>query len=122
MAYQALFWETFEECKHTYRKNQVLLNRLQKTIDKIIESPLRPPAHWLTKVKHIDLRGKCSIHFADDYCVVYLICDACINNGFRDKGYNKCHFCTGVPEERVIFLAFDHHKTIYSREWGIPEN
>jgi hypothetical protein len=121
MAYEPLFWETFDECKQEHSRNPNLIHRLETIVKRVIETPLHPQSHWLERKGKIDLRGKRSRHFASHYCVVYLVCDACINNRFRELGYNNCHFCMGEKLKRVIFLAFGHHDDIYAREWGIPQ-
>jgi len=83
---------------------------------RILDHPFHR-SHLLEKKGGIDLRGKRSRHVSGNFVIVYVVCEECIQNGFRDKGWNDCAFCSGAPLKRVIFLAFDQHDDIYTREW-----
>jgi len=120
MAYQPLFWDSFANCKENHKRDTVLIERLEKMVNRVIENPYHSQSHLLDKKGGIDLRGKRSIHFASHYCIIYLFCEDCIKNGFKQKGFNNCYFCSAMPHNSIIFLAFSHHDNIYAYQWGIP--
>lgn len=120
-AYTPLYYETFEDCIKSHKKAQNVIDRVETIAQRIIENPLNPPSYPLRKKGNIDLRGKRCRHFASHYCVVYMVCEECITQDYKGKGYNACYFCDSIPKNTVIFLAFDHHDDIYAREWGIPQ-
>lgn len=111
--YKPLYTQTFKECVDKYKDKK---KRVERLVSKILEDPTHK-SHLLIKKKGIDLRGKRRRHLDSNFVVIYVVCDECIENEFRDKGYNDCAVCTGKPLKRVIFLAFDKHQDIYSREW-----
>lgn len=111
--YEALYTKTFQK---TLAKHHDKTKRIERCIEKILKNP-KHDSHLLKKTKGIDLRGKHRRHLTGNFVIVYMICDECIENGFRDKGYNNCSNCDGTPRRRVIFLAFDKHEDIYSKKW-----
>lgn len=46
--------------------------------------------------------------------MIYAICEECISKNYLQ--YNNYQNCNGKPKKQVIFIAFGHHKDIYSRK------
>jgi len=114
--YEARYTRHFEKCLQKHRDKK---KRVKTLVERMLQHPYNQ-SHLLNKKRGIDLRGKRSRHLGSgNFCILYMICEECINNGFRDKGYNDCPHCTGQPLKMVIFLAFDKHDDIYAREWNI---
>lgn len=114
--YSPLYTEVFVECLEKYREQQ---NRILELVERILEAPKIPQAHFLQLKHGVDLRGKRRRHMSGNYVVIYIVCEECIAKGHRAKGYNNCHFCSGKPSNNVIFVAFDKWDDIYRREWAI---
>lgn len=114
--YESLYWETFGECLKKYKH---LTQRVETIARRVAADPLSPQSHLLDYKKGIDLQGKRSRRFANHFCIIYMVCDECIDKGFKEQGFNNCYFCTGEPLKRVIFLGFGIHDDVYSRHWRI---
>lgn len=114
--YETLYWETFEDCLKKYKN---LTQRVETITKRIAEDPLSSQSHLLGYKKGVDLRGKRSRHFASRFCIIYMVCDECIEKGFKERKFNNCYFCTNEPLKRVIFIGFGLHDDVYSRHWGI---
>lgn len=112
--YECYYAKSF--CKCLARRND-LKRRAEVVVDRILSDPYHPRSHLLEKKGRIDLRGKRSRHISGNFVIVYRVCEECIQEGFRDKGYNNCSHCTGEPLKAVIFLGFDKHDVIYARQW-----
>lgn len=111
-SYHPKYTESFKKCvdKHKDKKK-----RIESLVNRILENPYYK-SHLLQKVDNIDLRGKRSRHLTGNFVMVYMICEECIKEAFRNK-YNYCQNCAGELIKQVIFLAFDKHQDIYSKEW-----
>lgn len=114
LPYEPFYTSSFFDC---LKKHKHLQERVLKLVERICEAPKSPKAHLLQMKKGVNLRGKRRRHLTGNFVVVYVVCDECIEMGFRAKGYNDCLGCEGKPLKRVIFLAFDKWDDIYSREW-----
>ncbi len=114
--YEPLYTEAFFECLEKHRDKQ---NRVLELVERILEAPKIQQAHFLGFKKGVDLRGKRRRHISNNFVVIYIVCEECLAKGYRAKGYNDCHFCSGNPSNRVIFVAFDKWDDIYAREWAI---
>ncbi len=114
--YRPLYTEVFVECLEKHRGQQ---DRVLKLVERILEAPKIRQAHFLEFRNGVDLRGKRRRHMSNNYVVIYIVCEECINKGHRTKGYNNCHFCSGKPSNNVIFVAFDKWDDIYKKEWAI---
>lgn len=111
--YEPRYTPSFFDCLEKYRRLQ---ERVLVLTERIVQAP-KAQSHLLKKERGVDLQGKRRRHLSGNFVVVYIICDECINKGFKAKGYNDCLGCEGKPLRRVIFLAFDKWDDIYSREW-----
>lgn len=88
--------------------------RIEKLINRILVNP-KNNSHLLQQKYRKDLRGKRSRHLSTNFLIVFMACDECIEEGFREKGYNNCSFCTGQPEKRIIFLSFCTYDATYKK-------
>lgn len=114
--YVPIYTQVFFECLKKHRNKQ---GRILELVERILEAPKVPQAHFLGFKRGVDLRGKRRRHMSGNFVIVYIVCEECIAKGHRAKGYNKCHFCSGKPSNNVIFVAFDKWDDIYRREWAI---
>lgn len=113
LPYKPYYERSFIECLEVYKDKA---ERVLVLVERILADP-KWQSHLLEERRGVDLRGKRRRHLGHNFVVVYIVCDECITQGFRDKGYNDCAFCTGEPLKQVVFLAFDRYDDIYSREW-----
>jgi len=116
LKYVPVYTEVFFECLEKHRDKQ---NRVLELVVRILEAPKIRQAHFLGVKGGVDLRGKRRRHMSHNFVVIYIVCEECIAKGHRARGYNNCHFCSGKPTNRVIFVAFDKWDDIYSRKWAI---
>ena len=110
------YTEVFLECLEKHRDQQI---RVLELVERILQAPKIQQAHFLGIKRGVDLRGKRRRHMSNNFVIIYIVCEECLAKGHRAKGYNNCHFCTGKPSNRVIFVAFDKWDDIYSRGWEI---
>ncbi len=112
--YEPKYTPTFNKCVKKYRDKK---KQIEKLCRKICEDPFCN-SHLLKK-KGVDLQGKRSRHLTGNLVMIFIVCDECIKESFHDKGYNNCSFCKNKALQRVIFVAFDKHESIYSKEWYV---
>lgn len=112
-----------EQFKEDFDKHRHLREGIADLVAKICGNPGHK-SHLLKKKKRTDLRGKRSRHLSGNFVGVFMVCEECMDKGFRDKGWNACNFCGDIPPKSVVFLAFDKWDNIYKREWNsrIREN
>jgi Txe/YoeB family toxin of Txe-Axe toxin-antitoxin module len=111
--YEPAYSPTFLEClkKHSDKKD-----RIEKFVKRICDDPYYR-SELLEKKRDIDLRGKRSRHLSGNLVFVYLICEECVRNDFKNI-YNYCSSCKDeVGAKKLVFLAFAKHDDIYSKEW-----
>ena len=111
MVYQAHRTDNFERRIEKYSNQKA---RIEALINRILIDP-RHKSHLLNYKYGKDLRGKRSRHLSTNFLIVFMLCDECIEQGFREKGYNNCSFCTGQPEKKVIFLSFGTYDVTYKK-------
>jgi len=114
--YVPVYTEVFFECLEKHRDKQ---DRVLELVERICEAPKIPQAHFLSIKTGVDLRGKRRRHMSGGFVLIYIVCEECIALGHRAKRYNNCHFCSGEPTNRIIFVAFDKWADIYTRKWAI---
>lgn len=105
-----------EPCKKCFGRHPTFREGIADLVHKICIDPYKN-SHLLKKKKGIDLRGKRRRHLTGNFVGVFMICEECMEKGFREKGWNACHFCEEIPPNSVVFLAFDKWDNIYKREW-----
>jgi hypothetical protein len=114
--YEAVFLPRFWECVARYPD---LRPRVEKFVRRLLADPYQAgSSHALTVKGGQDRRGKRGAHLSRNFVLVFMVCEECMNRGYRAKGYNRCDPCPEQPLRRVIFLAFGTHKEAYGHTWG----
>jgi len=111
MVYRPFFTDHFKRDIEKYPDQKA---KVEAVVSRILTSP-QHRSHLLKYKYGKDLRGKRSRHLSTNFLIIFILCDECIENGFREKGYNNCSFCTGQPEKRVIFLSFGTYDVTYKK-------
>lgn len=112
-SYRPVYAKSFDKC---LKKHQDRKKRIEKLVQRVLKDP-KLQSYLLTKKGQVDLRGKRRRHLGGNFVIVYMVCDECIDEGFRKAGYNNCSFCEDKPAKQVVFLAFSKHDDIYSKQW-----
>ena len=114
--YEAVFLPTFRAC---LKDHPDLKQRVRWFVERLQVDPYTTGhSHTLTSKKGIDLRGKRGAHVSGNFVVVFMVCEECINRGFRAAGYNQCEPCPEAPVKRMLLLAFGPHKEAYGHTWS----
>lgn len=112
MVYQPYLTENFKRDIEKYPDQKA---RIEALINRILIDP-QHKSHLLQQKFRKDLRGKRARHVSKNFLIVFIPCDECIKEGFREKGYNNCSFCTGQPEERIVFFSFGTYDVTYKKK------
>ena len=112
--YTPFYTVSFSKCvkRHLSRCDQIRALETRILRDPFVSS------HALTVKGEVDLRGKRARHDAGGrFVIIYMVCEECLNRGYREAGFNDCNGCEEIPENGVVFLAYGSHDDVYARYW-----
>jgi hypothetical protein len=112
--YKPFYTASFQKCVRQYRSRR---DRIAALEGRVLQNPMAA-SHGLSVKRGVDLRGKRTRHDeGGKFVVLYMVCQECVDNGYRKAGYNDCDGCEDIPPNGVIFLAYGQHDDVYSRYW-----
>lgn len=111
MTYQPFLTDNFKRDIEKYPDQRA---RVDALIRRILVNP-QDRSHLLQYKYRKNLRGKRSRHLSTNFLIVFIACDECIENGFREKGWNNCRLCSGKSEKKVVFLSFGKYDVTYKK-------
>lgn len=96
------------------KKYAGIRRQVARKVDDILKNPFRG-TELLTR-KKIDLRGKRSARVTRNFCIIFAVCEECISQDFKRKGYNDCAGCTKEEsDDIVIFFKLGPHEKVYGK-------